>query len=159
MIMIVMTLQRPKNLSIKREYPIMKFKKHMKNTMLKNSNTHWAMETEITIPLSLKKQVYVCFKFIRSSLLLKGCTYDFFKLQTSCYLVQYYKLFVQTQPFVENSIFNLPMYHFYLPFPFPVLILTNQFFNSIILFFYSFEAKVKKNSFKQVRSNDKVNFQ
>ena len=33
----------------------MKFKKHMKNTTLKNSNTHWAMETEITIPLSLIK--------------------------------------------------------------------------------------------------------
>ena len=153
MIMIVMTLQRPKNLSIKREYPIMNFIKPKKNTMLKNSNTHWVMETEITIPLSLKKQVYVCFKFIRSSLLLKGCMYDFFNCKL---LVTQFSI---TNYFVENSIFNLPMYHFYLPFPFPVLILTNQFFNSIILFFYSFEAKVKKNSFKQVRSNDKVNFQ
>ena len=80
--------------------------------------------------------------------------YDFCILQISC---SFYKLFVQ-KPTVRATVFQnylciIPT----VPFSFPVLILTNQFFNGIILFFYSFEAKVKKNSFKQVRSNDKVN--
>ena len=44
----------------------MKFKKHMKNAMLKNSNTHWVMETEITIPLSLKKSRYTYSNFVRN---------------------------------------------------------------------------------------------
>ena len=71
----------------------------------------------------------------------------------------YCKLFFQKPTICATVILNYLCIIFTVPFPFPVLILTNQFFNSIILFFYSFEAKVKKNSFKQVKSHDRVNFQ
>ena len=82
--------------------------------------------------------------------------YDFCILQISC---SFCKLFVQ-KPTVRATVFqNYLCIILTVPFPFPVLILTNQFFNGIILFFYSFEAKVKKNSFKQVKGHDRVNYQ
>ena len=69
------------------------------------------------------------------------------------------KLFVQKPTFCGTVFLNYLCIIFTVPFPFPVLILTNHFFNGIILVFYSFEAKVKKNSFKHVKSHDRVNFQ
>ena len=158
MIMIVMTLQRPKNLSIKREYPTMNFIKPKKNAMLKNSNTHWVMETEITIPLSLKK-VVICFQIYQVKPTAKRLCMIFFncKLLVTQFSITNY---LPKPNLLRKTVFLIYLcIIFTVPFPFPVLILTNQFFNSIILFFYSFEAKVKKNSFKQVGSNDKVNFQ
>ena len=85
--------------------------------------------------------------------------YDFFKLHFSCYLTLYYKLFAQNLTFFGTVFLDYLCIIFTLPFSFPVLILTNQLFNRIILFLYSFEAKVKKNSFKHVRSHERVNYQ
>ena len=82
--------------------------------------------------------------------------YDFCILQISC---SFCKLFVQ-KPTVRATVFqNYLCIILTVPFPFPVLILTNQLFNRIILFLYSFEAKVKKNSFKQVKGHNRVNYQ